>query len=206
MKIRAENVEKKFRQEFIIKNFNYEFQDHKKYAIVGPNGSGKSTLLQLLCQFSLPTKGIISFVDNQENDINQADAFKKIALIAPYSELIEEFTVTELIEFLVNIQFLPPKFNLNTFEEFSELKTKSNKLIKDFSTGMKQKTKLTLAFSSQRPFLFLDEPTTNLDSNSKDWFQNKLSLENQKLIIIASNEELEIKQCDERIPVLDFNR
>ena len=48
MKILAENVEKKFRQEYVIKNFNYAFTDRKKYAIVGPNGSGKSTLLQLL--------------------------------------------------------------------------------------------------------------------------------------------------------------
>ena len=69
---------------------------------------------------------------------------------------------------------------------------------------MKQKTKLTLAFSTPRPFLFLDEPTTNLDFKSKDWFQRKLEAEKDKLIVIASNEESEIKYCEERIQMLDF--
>jgi ABC-type multidrug transport system ATPase subunit len=99
---------------------------------------------------------------------------------------------------------LPSTFNVQAFEEFSELKTNPNKLIKDFSSGMKQKTKLTLALSAPRPFLFLDEPTTNLDLKSKTWFQNKLESEKDKLILIASNEESEIKYCEERIQILDF--
>jgi ABC-type multidrug transport system ATPase subunit len=204
MKILAENLEKKFRQEYVIKNFNFEFQDHKKYAIVGPNGSGKSTLLQLLSQFSLPTKGSVKYLDNQGNLIENDLAFKQISFAAPYSEIIEEFTISELISFLVGLQNLPSAFNINAFEEFSELKTNPNKLIKDFSSGMKQKTKLTLAFSTPRPFLFLDEPTTNLDFKSKDWFQRKLEAEKDKLIVIASNEESEIKYCEERIQILDF--
>ena len=204
MKILAENLEKKFRQEYVIKNFNFEFQDHQKYAIVGPNGSGKSTLLQLLSQFSLPTKGIVNYIDNQGNKIENDQAFKQISFAAPYSEIIEEFTIIELISFLVSIQNLPSEFNINTFEEFSELKISPNKLIKDFSSGMKQKTKLTLAFSAPRPFLFLDEPTTNLDNKSKDWFQRKLASEKDKLIVIASNEQDEIKFCEERIQILDF--
>lgn len=204
MKILAENLEKKFRQEYVIKNFNFEFQDHQKYAIVGPNGSGKSTLLQLLSQFSLPTKGFVKYLDNQGNPIEKDLAFKQISFAAPYSEIIEEFTISELISFLVGLQNLPSEFNVQAFEEFSELKINPNKLIKDFSSGMKQKTKLTLAFSSPRPFLFLDEPTTNLDHKSKTWFQSKLESEKDKLILIASNEESEIKYCKERIQILDF--
>lgn len=204
MKILAENLEKKFRQEYVIKNFNFDFKDHQKYAIVGPNGSGKSTLLQLLSQFSLPTKGTVTYFDSQGIKIENDQSYKKISFAAPYSEIIEEFSVSELISFLVSIQNLPSEFNINTFEEFSELKTNPNKLIKDFSSGMKQKTKLTLAFSAPRPFLFLDEPTTNLDSKSKDWFQRKLDAEKDKLIVIASNEESEIKFCEERIQILDF--
>jgi ABC-type multidrug transport system ATPase subunit len=204
MKILAENLEKKFRQEYVIKNFNFEFQDHKKYAIVGPNGSGKSTLLQLLSQFSLPTKGTVNYIDNQGNRIEDEKAFKQISFAAPYSEMIEEYTISELISFLVNIQYLPREFNNHAFEEFSELKANTHKLIKDFSSGMKQKTKLTLAFSTLRPFLFLDEPTTNLDLKSKHWFQNKLESEKNKLILIASNEASEIKFCEERIQILNF--
>ena len=52
--------------------------------------------------------------------------------------------------------------------------------------------------------MFLDEPTTNLDHKSKTWFQSKLESEKDKLILIASNEESEIKYCKERIQILDF--
>ena len=136
MKILAENLETKFRQEYVIKNFNFEFQDHKKYAIVGPNGSGKSTLLQLLSQFSLPTKGSVKYLDNQGNPIDSDLAFKQITFAAPYSEIIEEFTISELISFLVGLQNLPSAFNVQAFEEFSELKTNPNKLIRDFKSLM----------------------------------------------------------------------
>jgi ABC-type multidrug transport system ATPase subunit len=204
MKILAENVEKKFRQEYVIKNFNFEFLDHKKYAIVGPNGSGKSTLLQLLSQFSLPTKGTVNYLDEQGKQIGNDQAFKLISFAAPYSEIIEEFTISELISFLVGLEYLPTAYNHHAFEEFSELKVDANKLIKDLSSGMKQKTKLTLAFCTPRPFLFLDEPTTNLDYKSKNWFQGKLESEKNKLILIASNEESEIKYCEERVQILDF--
>jgi len=204
MKILVENLEKKFRQEYVIKNFNFEFQDSKRYAIIGPNGSGKSTLLQLLSQFSLPTKGYVNYLDNLGNRIGQDQAFRQISFAAPYSEIIEEFTIGELINILVGLQNLPNEFNIHAFEEYSELKINPNKLIKDFSSGMKQKTKLTLAFCATRPFLFLDEPTTNLDQKSKNWFQSKLAYKNDKLIVIASNEESEIQYCEERIQILDF--
>ena len=153
---------------------------------------------------SLPTKGSVKYLDNQGNPIDSDLAFKQITFAAPYSEIIEEFTISELISFLVGLQNLPSAFNVQAFEEFSELKTNPNKLIRDFSSGMKQKTKLTLALSAPRPFLFLDEPTTNLDLKSKTWFQNKLESEKDKLILIASNEESEIKYCQERIQILDF--
>lgn len=203
MKILADQIEKKFRQEFVIKNFSFSFSSGSQYAIIGSNGSGKSTLLKILSQQALPTKGKVTFV-NELIDIPQEDCFKSISFAAPYSELIEEFTLTELIEFLKESNYLPDEITNPFFEDYIELKTSKQKYIKNFSSGMRQKVKLGIAFVSKRPILLLDEPTSNLDFNAKIWFKEKLQLQQEKLVIIASNEAFEIENCHEKISMLDF--
>lgn len=203
MKILAEHVEKKFRQELVINNFNYTFEAGNSYALTGPNGSGKSTLLKILSQYSLPTQGTIEFIQN-ELIIPSDEAFRYTSFAAPYTELIEEFSPTELIDFLRKSHFLPEQFDIEAFEAYAELKTSRTKLIKNFSSGMRQKVKLSLAMASQRPILFLDEPTSNLDGNAKAWFEKTLKTQQNKLIILASNEPEEIKQCNHTLSILDF--
>ena len=203
MKILAEHVEKKFRQELVINNFNYTFEAGNSYALTGPNGSGKSTLLKILSQYSLPTQGTIEFIQN-ELTIPSDEAFRYTSFAAPYTELIEEFSPIELIDFLRKSHFLPEQFDIEAFEAYAELKTSRTKLIKNFSSGMRQKVKLSLAMASQRPILFLDEPTSNLDGKAKNWFEKTLKTQQNKLIILASNEPEEIKQCNHTLSILDF--
>lgn len=203
MKILAEHVEKKFRQELVINNFNYTFEAGNSYALTGPNGSGKSTLLKILSQYSLPTQGTIEFIQN-ELTIPSDEAFRYTSFAAPYTELIEEFSPFELIDFLQKSHFLPEQFDIEAFEAYAELKTSRTKLIKNFSSGMRQKVKLSLAMASQRPILFLDEPTSNLDGKAKAWFERTLKTQQNKLIILASNEPEEIKQCNHTLSILDF--
>jgi ABC-type multidrug transport system ATPase subunit len=203
MKILAEHVEKKFRQELVINNFNYTFEAGNSYALTGPNGSGKSTLLKILSQYSLPTQGTIEFIQN-ELTIPSDEAFRYTSFAAPYTELIEEFSPIELIDFLRKSHFLPEQFDIEAFEAYAELKTSRTKLIKNFSSGMRQKVKLSLAMASQRPILFLDEPTSNLDGKAKAWFERTLKTQQNKLIILASNEPEEIKQCNHTLSILDF--
>ncbi len=203
MKILAEHVAKKFRQELVIKQFNYTFHSGNSYALTGPNGSGKSTLLKLLSQFSLPTSGHIHY-HHLDVPISSDDAFQYVAFVAPYTELIEEFSPSDLIEFLRKSTFLPNHFTIEAFEEFSELRTSRSKIIKNFSSGMRQKVKLSLAMASQRPILFLDEPTSNLDEKAKAWFEKTLKTQGEKLIILASNEPEEIKQCTHTLSILDY--
>jgi ABC-type multidrug transport system ATPase subunit len=58
--------------------------------------------------------------------------------------------------------------------------------------------------ASQRPILFLDEPTSNLDGKAKAWFEKTLKTQQNKLIILASNEPEEINQCSQTLSILDF--
>jgi ABC-type multidrug transport system ATPase subunit len=198
MKIIATGISKKFRQEWVFKALNYTFESGKSYAIVGQNGAGKSTLLKTLAQYSLPNKGTVEF-EGIIDDVN-----KQISFAAPYSELIEEFTLPELLNFLVQIDFLDALWDFNTFTTFIDLRPSETKYIKNFSSGMRQKVKLGVALAADRPILCLDEPTSNLDETAKNWFYQALESQRHKLILIASNEKAEIDLCTDSLAIADY--
>ncbi len=195
MKIIATGIHKKFRQEWVFKSLSYTFESGNSYAIVGQNGAGKSTLLKTLAQYSLPNKGTVSF------EGSSVEPNKLISFAAPYSELIEEFTLPELLDFLINMDFLPSTWDFETFTSFIDLKPSTSKFIKNFSSGMRQKVKLGIALASERPILCLDEPTSNLDESAKQWFYDAMEKQRHKLILIASNEQAEISLCTKQIAI-----
>jgi ABC-type multidrug transport system ATPase subunit len=198
MKIIATGIHKKFRQEWVFKALSYTFESGNSYAIVGQNGAGKSTLLKTLAQYSLPNKGTVEF-EGISDDVN-----KQISFAAPYSELIEEFTLPELLNFLIQIDFLDARWDFNAFTSFIDLRPSETKYIKNFSSGMRQKVKLGVALAADRPILCLDEPTSNLDENAKNWFYQALESQRHKLILIASNEKAEIDLCTNSLAIADY--
>ena len=199
MEILVQNLSKKFRQEFVIRQFNYTFLSSNSYAITGPNGSGKSTLLQLIAQFTLPNTGTVEM-----SGVDPEFVYSQLTYAAPYVELIEEYTLSEHLEILLKNNYLPASITLDILEDFIDLQPGKFKLIKNYSSGMRQKIKLGFALLSDRPVLLLDEPTTNFDEQAKNWFFNRLEQQRHKLIIIASNEAREIEFCQDKIAIQDF--
>ena len=203
MDLIIENIGKKYRREWIFKNFNYQFSQNTVYGIKGYNGSGKSTLLKILSGQLIPSNGLIT-IHNLGNKIEKDSHYRLYNFIAPYIDLIEELTIEEIIDFSKKTNLIPNHTNLNEFLTFANLKQTEGKIIKDYSSGMKQKLKLALGFISQRPILLIDEPTTNLDSMAKKWFYDKLKIQKNKIILIASNESEDLNYCHELIQIEDY--
>lgn len=199
MEILVDHLFKKFRQEYVVRDFSYHFVSGQSYAITGPNGSGKSTLLQLISQYTLANSGKVTF-----SSVDPEDAYACVSFAAPYVELIEEYTLTEHLELLVKNRYLPADISIQNLEEFLDLKPAREKFIKNYSSGMRQKIKLGFALLSTRPILLLDEPTTNFDTVAKQWFFEKLAHQRAKIIIIASNEPREIDFCTHQLSIMDF--
>ena len=204
MKIITENLGKKFRNEWIFRNLNYEFQSGESYTFIGANGSGKSTLLQVLSGFMPHSEGIINY-HNSQKSITIDNYYKYLVIAAPYLELIEDFTLTEIIEF--HIKFKPFKNNLSTqdFIDFIELSKAKNKEVKFFSSGMKQRVKLGLAFWSDCEILMLDEPTSNLDAEATSWYlRNVREYSKNRLLMICSNQPAEYEFCKNILNIQDY--
>lgn len=202
MNIRAESLGKRFNREWIFRKFDFEFTAGNCYAIIGPNGSGKSTLMQVLWGQTPPSTGKIRYSLEGDN-IPEEEIYAHLSIATPYMELIEEFTLLEMIQF--HFQFKKAKENLHPQElmEKMELIHASEKQIMNFSSGMKQRLKLGLAFFSDTPVLFLDEPTTNLDKKSIDWYQQNLKEAiKSRLTLIASNQDHEYPSESHKIDLV----
>ena len=204
MKIIAQNLGKKFRNEWIFRNLNYEFQSGESYTFIGANGSGKSTLLQVLSGFMPHSEGVINY-ESKSKSLIIDEYYKHLVVAAPYLELIEDFTLTEIIEF--HIKFKPFKNNLSisNFIDFIELPKAKNKEVKFFSSGMKQRVKLGLAFWSDCEILMLDEPTSNLDAEASSWYlRNVQEYSKNRLLLLCSNQPNEYQFCRNILNIQDY--
>ena len=203
MKIVLNNVGRRFNKEWIFRNLSTEFSTGNSYAILGPNGSGKSTLLSVLTGSLTLSEGTLLFSDDRE--IAVEDIYTHISLAAPYLELVETFTLKEIINFHFKFKNFTAGVDAKSLISILGLEKSANKEIKYFSSGMKQRTKLALACCSNSPILFLDEPTSNLDVQGITWYRELIeNFTKDRLTIIGSNQIQEYDFCTKQIQIADF--
>lgn len=201
MKISLQNVGKRYNREWIFRHFNFDFSPAGSYAITGPNGSGKSTLLQVIAGATMHSEGKLQYNKIAGENIEQP--YQHIAIAAPYLELIEEFTATELLAFHAGFKKLMAP--IGTILQSVNLEKAADKQIRYFSSGMKQRLKLAQAFFSESDVLLLDEPTTNLDSEGVSLYQSLVQNQaGNRLIVVSSNVPQEYEFCKEVIKMEDF--
>jgi ABC-type multidrug transport system ATPase subunit len=205
VKIELQNTGKRFNTDWIFRNLSFTFEKNKSYAILGRNGSGKSTLLQVIAGSIHPTTGsVIYTIDGVE--VNEQEIFRYISCSAPYLELIEEFKLPEMLQFHFRFKSLLTGYHLNKIAGMLGFNNVMHKPIRLFSSGMKQRVKLVLAFLSDTPLLLLDEPTTNLDQAGVDWYLNLINdfSKNRTLIICSNLQHLETGFCTEKLFIEDY--
>lgn len=195
MEIRIEDLGKKYNRQWIFRHLNMTIANGQMIAITGHNGSGKSTLLKMISNYITPSEGEIRF-----NDFPAGEVQTSFSYVAPYQNLIEEFTLKEHLNFHAN--FKKPLYPTEEILDASGLSHAHSKLVKEFSSGMKQRLKLALAFFYESSIIFLDEPTSNLDQHGINWYLHLLSsIINKKTLIIASNDPNEYQEAHSIIEI-----
>lgn len=199
MNISATGLGKKYNRQWIFRELNLEGTNGELIAITGHNGSGKSTLLKILSGFIAPSKGKIAY--KQPSD----DIQLHFSFVAPYLNLMEEFTLLEHLQF--HEKFKKPTISFEEMIEKSGLTNAKNKLVKDFSSGMKQRLRLILAFFFEASVVFLDEPTSNLDQSGVDWYLSLLTNRSQnQLFFVASNQPNEYHGANQIISIENYQK
>ncbi len=203
MQIVLDNTGRRFNKEWIFKGLNYTFKAGERHAILGPNGSGKSTLLSVLMGNLTPSEGAIEYY--HQKPISVEEVFNLLSFAGPYLDLIEDFTLLETIDFHFQFKGLAHGIDKRDVLALLGLEKSADKQLKFFSSGMKQRTKLVLAFCSDSPCLVLDEPTSNLDIQGIDWYHELVNrFAQNKTIIIGSNTDYEYEFCENKLWISDY--
>lgn len=199
MDLSIQKLSKAFNQRTVFHELNFTIESGTHFAISGPNGSGKSTLLKILSGALLPTSGQITY-SLQSHDIPEDMLYRHVHFVAPYNTVIEELTLPELFQMHQRLGLLKAFAHYKDWLAKLEYPFDPDRQIKAFSSGMKQRIKLGLALLDDRPLMLLDEPGSNLDTQGKDWLYRLMKqLHSQQTVIIASNEEEEIRFCTKGI-------
>ncbi len=206
MHIKVEQVGKRYLRSWIFRGIDLEFQGDRIYGLTGYNGSGKSTLLQILAGFLSPSEGEIIFEEAGEA-IKRDDIHKYLSFSSPYTELIEELTLEEHLKFHQKLRPFIDGLEVDALMDLMELSDEWDKQVRYFSSGMKQRLKLGLSILSNSSFILLDEPGSNLDSQSIQWYLNLIrTYRRDRLLIIASNTQEDLSLCQERISIESYKK
>ncbi|PZF74607.1 ABC transporter ATP-binding protein [Taibaiella soli] len=204
MKISLEHTSKRFLRHWIFKDINYTFSAPGAYALLGANGSGKSTLLRIIAGMQNPSLGKVFHFDNDKL-IENSNLFPYISFCAPGMEIVEEFTLHEFLEFHFSFKKMLPGLSISSIIELCGLQAAADRVIGEFSSGMKQRVKLAQAIFADTPMLLLDEPCTNLDQAGVEQYTNWMEqYAKNRLVIVASNDVREYFFCKEQLTVEDY--
>lgn len=201
-KIILENIGKRYNREWIFRDVNFEFLENNAYVILGSNGSGKSTFLQVLAGNLIPSSGQINF--SNSSPIAEENIYKHVSIATPYLELIEEFTLTEQIDF--HAKFKNLIISKEEIIEFSGLGLSKSKQVNYFSSGMKQRLRLLLAILSDTKLLLLDEPISNLDKQGVLWYKDLIEkyTKNRITIVCSNQQQDEHFFCEHKINIENY--
>ena len=204
VQITATGLGKRFRRDWIFRGLTRTFRPGSATAVLGPNGAGKSTLLNTFSGQLLPTEGTLNYT-LAGRAVAVEDVPAHLAYAAPYLELLEELTLLELLQFHTRFKPLRPGLTLERLIGIMYLDKARHQLVREFSSGMKQRLKLALALYAEAPLLLLDEPTTNLDTTGVAWYlEHVQAARPSRTLLLSSNVPAEYGFCDEHILVTDF--
>lgn len=188
MNVHLENIGKRFEREWIFRNVALTFSTNSITGIVGPNGSGKSTLLQCISGFLNTSEGSIHYQNAAGKAISIEQIYRQVSIAAPYLDQEEWLTFREAVKIQAQFKSFRNQLTPEDVIEMSGLQHAANKYIRQFSSGMKQRVRLSLAILAAGELLLLDEPLSNLDSTGTQWFLELLTAESKgRTVIICSN-------------------
>jgi len=202
----AKAVSFSFGYHHVFRNFSTEKVSGEICGITGPNGSGKSTLLKVFSGAFSPSSGTLA-LEVGGKAVSRDKWYRYCSIAAPYTDVIETFTPLELIRFYRKFKADDSSLTYENLLSTSGLEPFSNKMIRQFSSGMIQRMRLILALGSASPLMLLDEPTSNLDDNGKQWLYMHLkACSSRKLTFIASNDPDDVKQCSVSVNIMDYKQ
>ena len=197
--LQVSNLVKRFGQLTAVNDISFEIREGSCFGLLGPNGAGKTTTIEMMEGIKTPDTGTIRY---QGEALGQQ--FRNEAGIMFQTTALQEFiTVREIM-----VQFSRFYPNTSSIDELADryaLHEFLNQDTRKLSGGQKQRLLLAMALINKPKILFLDEPTTGLDPQSRRnlWKQVQLIKEQGATILLTTHYMEEAYELCDEIAIMD---
>lgn len=204
--IRARGLTRHFGSLVAVDHVDLTVPKAHVYGFLGPNGSGKSTTIRMLCGLLTPTAGEIEVLGLRIPE--QAEALRRrIGYMTQKFSLFEDLSVRENLEFLAAVQDIPKAQAAQRIDELVvqfHFEDRQKQLAGTMSGGQKQRLALAGAVIHSPELLFLDEPTSAVDPESRRDFWDKLfAFADAGTTILVSTHLMDEAERCHRLAILD---
>ena len=199
MKLVVKSLKKNFEKKEVLKDINFEFEKGKIYGLLGRNGAGKTTFFNCLNEDLDIDAGEFYIEDNNAKRKMEAE---DVGYVLSTPNVPEFLTAREFLKFFIDINKKRIK-NEKTIDEYFEFmkieEEDRDRLLKDYSHGMKNKMQMLVNIIANPNVLLLDEPLTSFDVVVAEEMKQMLREIKKDHIIIFSTHimELALDLCDE---------
>ncbi len=203
--VEVQNLAKHFGSFVAVAGISFAVRRGEIFGFLGPNGAGKSTTIRMLCGLLAPTSGggrVAGF-----DIVHEAEKIKtRIGYMSQKFSLYDELTVEENIDFYSGIYRLPRDRKAARKDwvlKMAGLLEHRNALAADLSGGWKQRLALGCAVLHEPSILFLDEPTSGVDPNSRRQFWDLIyELSGNGVTVFVTTHYMEESEYCDRLGVI----
>ncbi|NCT89026.1 ABC transporter ATP-binding protein [Stenotrophomonas acidaminiphila] len=204
--MRARGLSRRFGALRAVDGIDLDVPRRQVYGFLGPNGSGKSTTIRMLCGLLTPSAGEIEVLGLRIPA--QAEALRsRIGYMTQKFSLFDDLGVRENLEFMAAVHDLPgaqARRRIDTLVEQYRFQDRQKQLAGTLSGGQKQRLALAAAVIHQPELLFLDEPTSAVDPESRrDFWEKLFELADAGTTLLVSTHYMDEAERCHRIAILD---
>jgi ABC-2 type transport system ATP-binding protein len=202
----ARGLTKRFGDLVAVDHVDLDVPARRVYGFLGPNGSGKSTTIRMLCGLLTPSEGRIDVLGLSIPE--QADALRsRVGYMTQKFSLFEDLSVRENLEFLAAVQGVAKARTRSRVDELIEqyrFGDRQAQLAGTMSGGQKQRLALAGAVIHEPELLFLDEPTSAVDPESRrDFWEKLFELADLGTTLLVSTHLMDEAERCHRLAILD---
>lgn len=156
------NLTKAYKGKEVVSNVNMKIKKGEIYGFLGPNGAGKTTIMKMMTNLIKPNGGEINIFGEKLKDTSY-EMLKRLGCIIEYPVFYDKLTAKENLALHCEYMGYHDMKAIDNALDMLNLKNIENKMVKDFSLGMKQRLGIARAITTKPELLILDEPINGLD-------------------------------------------
>lgn len=166
--MRVQDLTKRYDGKTVVNDVSFTIPKGKITSLIGPNGAGKSTVMGMISRLILRDAGLVEFEGKDLKDWKSKELAKKLAILTQTNHIQMKLTIRELVGFgrfpyCAGHYTAEDEAVIDRAIEYMELTDIQDQFIDELSGGQCQRAYIAMVIAQDTEYVFLDEPTNNLD-------------------------------------------